>query len=119
MAAYSKEDMLNQAKRSGIDIFEIGVIGIFYEVSKKDNPAFDAILSAYDQCQYPLVEGDHNHCAKQSFMLRRELKLDDLIPFDEDLEDNGYFSYEGSLTTPPCTTDGICFLCTFARTFRM
>ena len=107
LAAYETEDQLDDARDSGIDYFEIGVVGILFKISPDDNPAFDDIFSIFDRLQYPLAVEDDDDCQQQSFMLDKPLDLDDLIPFGEDIGDNGYFSYEGSLTAPPCTTNGI------------
>ena len=106
-AAYQTEEQLNEAKDAGIDYHEFGVVSIFFEISEEDNPAFDAIFSIYDKIKYPLATGEGDDCVQQSFMLEEDMDLEDLIPLDADLEENGFFSYEGSLTTPPCTTNGM------------
>lgn len=106
LAKYTTEEQFNEAKESGIDYFELSVIGIFYEVSEQDNPAFDAILSNYESCQYPHAVEDNGVCNMESFGMKQSLKLENLIPMDG-LVDNGFFSYEGSLTTPMCTPIGM------------
>jgi carbonic anhydrase len=75
------------------DYHELAVVGIFFEVTEFDNPGFDRILSAdtMEAIQYPghdevIVDGVY---------------LQDIIP--QEVFDGGYYSYEGSLTTPPCT----------------
>ena len=108
LAAYETEDQLDDARDSGIDYFELGVVTVLFKISDDDNPAFDDIFSIFEQVEYPLAVGDDDDCQQQSFMLDEPLDLDDLIPFGEDIGDNGFFAYEGSLTTPPCTTNGIC-----------
>merc|ERR1712152_9811 len=67
-----------------------------FDISAEDNPAFDAIFDAahYDKIQYPAGADDAS-------VVIDNLDLSRLIP--SDIGTAGYYAYEGSLTTPPCT----------------
>jgi len=107
-ATYANESDVEEAKAEGIDYHELGVVGIFFEISEDDNPAFDAIFSVLSNTTYPTAvvdEDDEEDCSQKSYVLEDDLDLFELIPFGAGLAENGFFSYEGSLTTPPCTTD--------------
>merc|ERR1712224_263625 len=73
---------------------QLAVVGIFFDVTNETNPAFEAIFEDHlDNVQYP---------HKRPFSeIVHGLDLKDLIP--DDIGTAGYFAYEGSLTTPPCT----------------
>ena len=71
------------------------MVGIFFEIQDYDNPAFDAILSE-DILDAVEFSGDN--------LIIDDLYLQDLIP--EGVFTDGFFAYEGSLTTPPCTNIG-------------
>lgn len=91
-------DMVDTAKDEGMDVHQLGVVGIFFDVMENaTNPAFDAIFGAevehLDDIQYP---------GKRDFTeIIHDLDLTDMIPAD--VNTAGYWAYEGSLTTPPCT----------------
>jgi len=77
----------------GEDVHQLGVVGIFYELSNDTNPAFEAIFEHLEDLQFP---GKRDYHA-----IVTGLDLADLIP--DQIETDGYYAYEGSLTTPPCT----------------
>lgn len=74
------------------DPYELAVVGIMFEVSEEDNPGFGDLLSEdiLDDIRLP----------GQKRVVDR-VYLSDIIP--KDIKTAGYYSYEGSLTTPPCT----------------
>jgi len=80
----------------GEDTHQLGVVGIMFDISDEDNPAFDAIFDAahYAKIKYPASSDDAS-------VVVDNLDLSGLIP--SDIGTAGYFAYEGSLTTPPCT----------------
>jgi carbonic anhydrase len=91
-------DMVEDAKDEGLDVHQLAVVGIFFDVVENaTNPAFDAIFGAelehLDQIQYPGKRDTDEIIA--------DLDLTELIPAD--INTAGYHAYEGSLTTPPCT----------------
>jgi len=91
---FESESDVTDAEDRGEDVHQLGVVGIFYEVTNESNPAFDAIFDGHlDDIQYP------DKRAFDSIVL--DLNLLDLVPAD--IDSAGYFAYEGSLTTPPCT----------------
>merc|ERR1719356_1538738 len=67
-----------------------------FDVVEEDNPAFDSLFSVMDEqhITYPPSADDASHVVK-------DLDLSGLIP--SDVTTRGYYAYEGSLTTPPCT----------------
>jgi len=80
----------------GEDTHQLGVVGIMFDISAEDNPAFDAIFDAahYANIKYPAGSDDAS-------VVIDNLDLSGLIP--SDIGTAGYYAYEGSLTTPPCT----------------
>merc|ERR1711902_286917 len=76
-----------------------GVVGFFFEISEEDNPAFEAMFAdeRMDRIETPLADGEELN--ELDFV--EGLDLADLIPLD--YATAGYYAYEGSLTTPPCT----------------
>merc|ERR1712087_1001952 len=89
---------VSEAKDLGVDVHQLGVVGIFFDVMDNGtNPAFEAIFGAelehLDDIQYP--------GKRDADEIIPDLDLAQLIP--EDVNTAGYYAYEGSLTTPPCT----------------
>merc|ERR1712087_795334 len=79
------------------DVHQLGVVGIMVDISEEDNPAFDAIFDAavYNDLKYP------KQADEKASTVVNNLNLSGLIP--DDIATAGYYAYEGSLTTPPCT----------------
>jgi len=92
-------DAVNALKEAGEDVHQLGVVGFFFEISEEDNPAFDALFTnaRMNRIDTPLAEG--TELDELDFV--EEFKLSDMIPLD--YATAGYYAYEGSLTTPPCT----------------
>merc|ERR1712190_638319 len=65
-----------------------------FDVVEEDNAAFTSLFSAFDKVRYPPTSDDASTVIK-------DLDLSGLIP--SDISSRGYYAYEGSLTTPPCT----------------
>ena len=78
----------------------LAVVGILFQVSEEDNPAFDAILNenTLKKIEFPDDLATENITG---YDIIDNLDLSYLIP--DNLETAGYYAYEGSLTTPPCT----------------
>lgn len=87
-------------KATGADVHQLGVVGFFFEISEEDNPAFESLFGdadKMDRYEEPLAEGEE--LSELDFI--DDFSLADLIPVDYPTA--GYYAYEGSLTTPPCT----------------
>jgi len=83
----------------GEDTHQLAVVGLFFDVVEdKTNPAFDALFddALFSDIQYPAKDGDSEHDK-----VVKGMDLTELIPAD--IGSAGYYAYEGSLTTPPCT----------------
>ena len=84
------------------DYHVLAVVGVVFEISQENNPAFDIILndsvlhkiSLPDDLSTPNITG---------YDIVYDLDLSQLIP--SNIYDAGYYGYEGSLTTPPCTNN--------------
>merc|ERR1712087_409469 len=76
------------------DTHQLGVVGIMFDVVEEDNAAFTSLFSAFDKVRYPPTSDDASTVIK-------DLDLSGLIP--SDIGSRGYYAYEGSMTTPPCT----------------
>lgn len=95
---FQSGEMVEDARDAGTDVHQLGVVGIFFDiVENATNPAFDAIFGAelehLDDIQFP--------GKRDADEIIDDLDLTQLIP--EDVNTAGYYAYEGSLTTPPCT----------------
>lgn len=62
---------------------------LFYQISNQRNENYESLVSAIEQVEKP----------ESTAILTDAPTLDSLIP----KERNVYFTYGGSLTTPPCT----------------
>jgi len=89
----TERDVLDRTIK-GEDTHQLGVVGIMFDIVEADNPAFDSLFSVFEDIKYPPKSGDASHVVK-------DLDLSGLIPAD--VGSRGYYAYEGSLTTPPCT----------------
>merc|ERR1719334_2004826 len=75
---FGTEDDVKDAEDLGQDVHQLAVVGIFFDL---------------DNVQYP-YKRDYDEIIKDS-------DLSELIP--DDIATAGYYAYQGSLTTPPCT----------------
>lgn len=91
---FETEEDVTAAEDNNEDVHQLGVVGIFFDVVNESNPAFDVIFDGtLDDIRYPdKVDYD---------VIVQGLDLKELIP--EHIESEGYYAYQGSLTTPPCT----------------
>jgi len=94
LSGLDSAEAVELAKANEEDVHQLAVVGIFFDVGNESNPAFDAIFEDHlDNVQYP---------DKRSYTeIVHGLDLRELVP--EYIESEGYYAYEGSLTTPPCT----------------
>uniref|UniRef100_A0A1B6CME5 carbonic anhydrase n=1 Tax=Clastoptera arizonana TaxID=38151 RepID=A0A1B6CME5_9HEMI len=64
------------------------VLAFFFEITPMDNPVYDDIIKAFPSIEYP----------NTATSLVAEVSLKEFLPKNT----NRYFTYKGSLTTPPC-----------------
>merc|ERR1719229_1879 len=94
LGQFASERNVNEMKDAGEDSHQLGVVGIFFDVVEDyTNPAFEALLN--DDILSSVELPGHEQT------IVHNLNIKDLLP--EDIETDGYYAYEGSLTTPPCT----------------
>jgi len=93
MGFQTELDVLDRTVK-GEDTHLLGVVGIMFDVVEEDNAAFTSLFSAMDKVRYPPHSDDAS-------TVIHDLDLSGLIP--SDIGSRGYYAYEGSLTTPPCT----------------
>jgi len=81
----------------------LAVVALFFELSTKNNSAFETILTAdmLKNIEFPADEDDASYSSDSSVHVVDGLDLSALIP--STITTAGYYAYEGSLTTPPCT----------------
>eukprot|EP00484_Ammonia_sp_Unknown_P003575 CAMPEP_0197056462 /NCGR_PEP_ID=MMETSP1384-20130603/85008_1 /TAXON_ID=29189 /ORGANISM="Ammonia sp." /LENGTH=383 /DNA_ID=CAMNT_0042490465 /DNA_START=93 /DNA_END=1241 /DNA_ORIENTATION=+ len=93
ISQFPDEETVNSLKDDDEDVHQLAVVGIFFDVVEgESNPAFDAIFEQLEAVTLPT--GDET-------IIATGVDLSELIP--EDVTTAGYYAYEGSLTTPPCT----------------
>jgi len=91
---YQTEQDVLDGVLNGDDTHQLGVVSILFDVVEdKTNPVFDKMFM--DETL------DHILFPEHSVKVIDNLNLYELIP--EDIQSAGYYAYEGSLTTPPCT----------------
>ena len=102
LAQFPDLEDVESAKEEGEDVHQLGVIGFFFEISEEDNPAFDLLFSddRMDRIELPLNASEE----LTELDIVHGFNLGDIIPVD--YVSAGYYAYEGSLTTPPCTNIG-------------
>lgn len=95
LSAFGTEEEVSALEEAGEDTHQLGVVGIFFDVREDEsNPVFDTIFAHLDDFELPAEDGDAANVVS-------DIDLSELIP--EDIATAGYYAYEGSLTTPPCT----------------
>jgi len=99
LGQFGTGDEVNAMKDDGEDVHQLAVVGFFFEITEEDNPALAALFSdeRMDRINTPLA--DDEELDDLDFV--EEFDLADFIPLD--YATAGYYAYEGSLTTPPCT----------------
>eukprot|EP01083_Nonionella_stella_P081075 223150_1 len=91
---FQTKESVDEQYEAGEDTHQLGVVGFFFDVVEgESNPAFDAIFENMEDFLYPTTSSTTSTIVT--------MDLADLIP--DDLATAGYYAYEGSLTTPPCT----------------
>eukprot|EP01083_Nonionella_stella_P090124 251801_1 len=97
-------ESVGDAIQNDIDTRQLAIVALFFDVVEDEgNPAFDAIFSneTLDYIQLPDVHEDDDRHDPRYAEIVSDLNLADLIP--DDITTAGYYAYEGSLTSPPCT----------------
>ena len=131
---YPTVESIDKAKAEGKDTHELGVIGVWFEISDEANPAIEIILNnaekiedisctiqSFDSdtcpdnviCQYNndvyhdciCADGwSGKNCQTHASDVEEEIEHIDLDLSDilsEAILEKGFWTYEGSLTTPP------------------
>eukprot|EP01083_Nonionella_stella_P081076 223151_1 len=94
LGQFPTQESVHEQIDAGEDTHQLAVVGIFFDVVEgESNAAFDAIFENMDEFLYPTTASSVATIVNMDLM--------DLLP--DDLLTAGYYAYEGSLTTPPCT----------------
>jgi len=96
LSRWPYQQNITDASLNGYDVHEVAVIGVFFDIVEENNPAFDAMFADLENIRFP-----DEVTGSQTAKIVQGLDLADLISCD--LATAGYYAYEGSLTTPPCT----------------
>ncbi|CAG2176897.1 unnamed protein product, partial [Oppiella nova] len=76
----------------------LAVIGVMFEITRKENPHLDAIIEGVRAVKIEGTEDFHSSPQFRQNPIQPTIKLENLLPNDLTL----FFRYKGSLTTPPC-----------------
>jgi len=117
---YDTIEKLQEAQCRGEDTHGLAVIGVWFEIGE-DNAAMQAILDAVIEIESntenieacDVHEGENCHFKDEHQQLAAldehfnatttGIDLTDILT--SEIQEGGFYTYEGSLTTPPCTDD--------------
>eukprot|EP01083_Nonionella_stella_P302115 1040359_1 len=88
---------IEAAVADGVDTHQMAVVSILFDAVDAINPAFDAMFNNEIMDQITLQDSEHYVLSS----IVKDLDLSLMIP--DHVSTMGYYAYEGSLTTPPCT----------------
>eukprot|EP00484_Ammonia_sp_Unknown_P026380 CAMPEP_0197027134 /NCGR_PEP_ID=MMETSP1384-20130603/7099_1 /TAXON_ID=29189 /ORGANISM="Ammonia sp." /LENGTH=373 /DNA_ID=CAMNT_0042455933 /DNA_START=74 /DNA_END=1195 /DNA_ORIENTATION=- len=118
-AKYPTPEAIEEARCRGEDVHELAVIGVWFETTERPNPEFQRILEALERivlneqslctpndtiiddvnCEPPGISGTDERWTTVAV----EVDLRKILT--PSIQKGGFYTYEGSLTTPPCTDD--------------
>jgi len=113
---------IEAARAQGLDVYELGVLSVDFEITDEANPAIDRILDATEiieeqerinctvrtnvsECFDPNATSSDLNPNPSSIFETFQNDIDIREILTDEIINGGYFTYEGSLTTPPCTSD--------------